>query len=417
LKNICNSGVATHILIMGDFNYPHMIWSTGYCTSAADSMFMDTVNDCFLYQHVTCPTRARPNQTSNILDLVFTNEEGMLSKVEIMAPLGKSDHAVLSFYFHCYVESELLCVQHRNYNKGDYQNLRRELSIDWEELLNPLCNNAEAQFTVFHRRLTEAVDKWIPTVNMNRNAKHRRPSLDIKVRKLIRRKNRLWTRYMETHEIIKYKEYCKCRNRVRAITRLKRKEYELQIASKSRDEPKLFWKYANSRLKTRSSIPDLYTSSDHKQHTTNDQEKVETLSKFFGSVFTEKITDVIPELLDSNIYYEMQLPDINTTVVEKILRELKVSKSPGPDGIYPRILKEFATELADPLAKIFKASIDSGQLPSYWKIAKVTPIFKKGDKKDPSNYRPVSLTSIVSKVLEKIVRDSMIDHLRNSLDF
>jgi len=115
----------------------------------------------------------------------------------------------------------------------------------------------------------------------------------------------------------------------------------------------------------------------------------------------------------------MQLPDINTTVEEKILRELKTSNSPGPDGIHLRILKEFATELADPLA-----SIESGQLPSYWKIAKVTPIFKKGNKKDPSgtsifakvtawrctgtDSQPVSLTSIVSKVL----RDSMIDHLR-----
>jgi len=74
----------------------------------------------------------------------------------------------------------------------------------------------------------------------------------------------------------------------------------------------------------------------------------------------------------------MKKPDIREDSVEKLLLNLKTSKSPGPDGIHPRVLKEVATELAVPLTKIFKSTVESGHLPHLWKTANITPIFKKG---------------------------------------
>jgi len=170
---------------MGDFNYPSINWNTGgTSTSTADSLFMDTVNDCYLYQHVTCPTRARVNHSPNTLDFVFTNEEGMLSDLEIMAPLGKSDHSVLTFNLHCYVEFESFCEPRRNYNEGDYEGLRNELAIDWDTLLDPLQNNVDAQFTVFQEKLMAATDKFIPYCNTNSGIKSNRPPMDKELRKL-----------------------------------------------------------------------------------------------------------------------------------------------------------------------------------------------------------------------------------------
>ena len=75
-----------------------------------------------------------------------------------------------------------------------------------------------------------------------------------------------------------------CRNKVRGITRTLRKEFEYQMALRAREEPKKFWNYANSKLKTRSKIPDLYVNAD-KELTTNDYDKVEVLSDFFASVY------------------------------------------------------------------------------------------------------------------------------------
>ena len=95
---------------------------------------------------------------------------------------------------------------------------------------------------------------------------------------------------------------------------------------------------------------------------------------------------------------------------------MNVSKSPGPDNIHPRILKELSAVICKPLSLIFNNSILIGKLPDDWKCATVTAIYKKGDRKDSANYRPISLTCICCKILESILRDNVIDFMKeNSL--
>ena len=89
--------------------------------------------------------------------------------------------------------------------------------------------------------------------------------------------------------------------------------------------------------------------------------------------------------------------------ITKQLQSIKNRKSPGPEGISARVLKELAPQIAPYLEIIFKKSLSEGKLPLDWKIASVTPIFKKGTRHDPGNYRPISLTSIIGKILEHIV--------------
>ena len=114
------------------------------------------------------------------------------------------------------------------------------------------------------------------------------------------------------------------------------------------------------------------------------------------------ITDPVPD---------MALIQIHEEGVLHLLLQLKHCKSTGPDEIPARFLKEFAHQLAPLLTVLYQASINQGFIPADWKIAKVTPIFKKGNKSNPSNYRPVSLTSICCKVLEQIIYSSVSHHL------
>jgi hypothetical protein len=111
---------------------------------------------------------------------------------------------------------------------------------------------------------------------------------------------------------------------------------------------------------------------------------------------------------------EVELEHINFEKGEilKVLKNLKQSAAPGPDGISPRILKEMRFELVNVMQKIFQKSIDQAKVPADWKKATVTPIYKKGQKSDPANYRPVSLTSIPCKVMETVIKEKIMAHLQ-----
>ena len=137
----------------------------------------------------------------------------------------------------------------------------------------------------------------------------------------------------------------------------------------------------------------------------------EVLNKFFGSVFTKEDTSYFPNT--ENFKSNSSLPDIIFTrkdIKEKLDR-LKPTPAPGPDSLSPYFLKEFANYLCEPLALIFTMSFNTGIVPQQWRTANVTPIFKKGSKSNPGNYRPVSLTCVVCKIMESIIKDKITDHL------
>ncbi|CAM5074360.1 unnamed protein product [Natator depressus] len=100
--------------------------------------------------------------------------------------------------------------------------------------------------------------------------------------------------------------------------------------------------------------------------------------------------------------------DITISEVDAKLEQFNGTKLGGPDNLHPRILKELAHEIASPLARIFNEAVNSGVVLYDWRFANIVPIFKKGKKGDPGNYRSVSLTSIVCKVLEKILKEKVV---------
>ncbi|KAK4830117.1 hypothetical protein QYF61_008544, partial [Mycteria americana] len=112
----------------------------------------------------------------------------------------------------------------------------------------------------------------------------------------------------------------------------------------------------------------------------------------------------------SNSYF----PSVDTEIVRDQLYQLNNHKSMGPDGIHPRVLKELADGMTGPLSIIYQRSWESGEVLADWKLASVTPIYKKGMREDPGNYRLVSLTSVPGKLMEKIVFGTTERHLKNN---
>ena len=133
---------------------------------------------------------------------------------------------------------------------------------------------------------------------------------------------------------------------------------------------------------------------------------------FFSSVFTAEDTanKPTPETLYTG---DTPLYDVEITAekVHKKIDGMRASAAPGPDKISPRLLKDVASIVSMPLAMIFNKSLQEGVVPEDWRHANVTPIFKKGSKANIGNYRPVSLTSVLCKAMESILKDAIMTHL------
>ncbi len=326
--------------------------------------------------------------------------------------LGKSDHVVLSFTLQCYCTFDKEeFVERYLYDKGDYSQLNKELSsVNWEEQLNQ-CSVDQAWDT-FTSHLAAAVDRAVPKAKPPKSPKKKKWKplwMNGDALKKVKKKYHAWKRYTSTKQYCDFESYKRQRNLASKAVRQAKRDFERKLAADIKKNPKCFWKYVRSKTNVKTGVHDLEKEDGSFAHT--DEEKAGLLNKFFASVFTREDTTDVPDpdmKADGRILDDIQISEDD--VADK-LKNLNPSKSPGPDGIHPRVLKETANSIAKPLHIIFNKSLHEGKLPTAWKEAHVTAIFKKGKKSVPGNYRPVSLTSIICKIMESIIRDSVMSYM------
>ena len=102
---------------------------------------------------------------------------------------------------------------------------------------------------------------------------------------------------------------------------------------------------------------------------------------------------------------------ITEEMVKIKIKALNTNKSCGPDDIHPKLISELADHISTPLKTRLNLSISSGIIPNEWKLANVTPVFKKGSKHIPGNYRPISLTCIICRIMESFLKNAIMAHL------
>nr|VZI54006.1 unnamed protein product [Spirometra erinaceieuropaei] len=174
------------------------------------------------------------------------------------------------------------------------------------------------------------------------------------------------------------------------------------------ENPILFYSYLRSSTRNGDPIPLLKTSED--VEISEDGEKAEHFSQFSNSIFTSESAFTPPDC-DFDEGSKIESVSFSEETVRKELMTINESKSPGPDDIPPKLLKDLAAELAKPLSMLFQASFEAGCLPADWKSGRITPMHKGGSKAAANNYRPISLTSICCKLVEEIIKRELVRFL------
>jgi len=142
-------------------------------------------------------------------------------------------------------------------------------------------------------------------------------------------------------------------------------------------------------------------------------DKANTFANKFSTNSTLCDTSQLPPQIPA-VNTHMSKIYFRTRAVYKILLNLDSNKSAGPDCLPAEVLKKTAASIAKPLRNLFHLSFTSGVFPSSWKIANVSPIPKKGNKSDPSNYRPIAICSILAKVMETIINQKLSKYLETN---
>ena len=329
---------------------------------------------------------------------------------------------MLTFEFQCYVTYS----KPKNkfiFAKDDYDAMRISLiNSNWKdeysELAKDKSETAEVLWCSLKSKLIELRNQFVPLEKTSKEHSWKENGsipIDKATRESIRQKNikrRSWMVARNRNDVdVARLQYTKARDKVKRLLRKAKISFEREIAQQSKTNPKAFWSHTRRKLKTKSVVaPLLSNPKDKDSMKFDDAEKANILLQQFSSVFINESNGNIPRIENRTNSTILDLHVTNLMVLKQLMN-LNVNKSCGPDEIHPRLLIELSGHIAGPIALLFNMTMKHGFLPTDWKRALVSPIYKKGSRNLAENHRPISLTSILCKMMESFVRDTVVTHL------
>ena len=404
LDNIKTEGV---IWIGGDLNLKDVDWinfkaKTGKRQYSEEfyNLFLDKLQDMGLSQVNETPTRE-----NNILDIFLTNRPSLVSRCTTIPPI--SDHDIVL------VDSKIKAARVKPisrtisvWKKADWDKMKIETQNFSSELTKKKNANTQEIWDEINEHLQTMMNRHVPTKKSS--TKNHQPWINTNLKRISRRKYRAWKKKNETRDPKDIARFNKIKKDTRRTNRRCYREYVKGVVEE--DSKNNLYKLIKSKRTDSMGIAPLkrngLTFSDSKT-------KADILNDQFCNAFTREDLSNIPNL-ENSPHPDMEEITVEENGVRKLLRNLNPRKASGPDKIPCRLLKELANELAPALTHLFNQSLRTGEVPSIWKHALVQPIYKKGDRAQAANYRPISLTCVCCKLLEHIVRTGITKHLENN---
>ena len=218
-------------------------------------------------------------------------------------------------------------------------------------------------------------------------------------------KQTMWRVYRRTRKDEDYAKYKEALNAATTEIRQSKRSYEQKLACNIKNDSKSFYAYVRSKQNVQDKAGPLEDSAGN--IISQGFLMAEDLNGYFMSVFTKEDISSLPV---ADAKFQGAKSDylgplvVTPELVAKKIKAMKVNKSQGVDGIPPKLLMETVEQISIPLPRVFNLSLKEGDVPFEWKEANIIPLFKKGSRNKSENYRPVSLTSMICKLLERLIK-------------
>lgn len=410
------------IWILGDFNMPDIDWTKENIKSSCKFRgiyddFLENLTNFSLEQVVKLPTRE-----DNILDLFLTNQPGKVHATKTLPSLGSSDHDIV--FHEISIQTGRPTQPQRKiklFGKANWDKFKEDLNSSFEKFNNEDESDPNSLWNTFKAEIDRLTNTHIPSkITRSRSDL---PWITHTIRKKIHKRDKLYYKVKSSKGKQNYDKLKSKLAKLKSIIQNEiRKSYweYLEDVIFSNDSEKFknkkFYSFVKSKRTENYGIAPL--KSEGTTHT-DPTDQATVLNQQFESVFSKPKALSLRILSELNLWFQglnpkniLQMPEISITLngVENLLKSLNPNKASGPDEISPRLLKELHHEIAPFLLKIFQSSLKTGIVPNDWKSALVAPVYKKGPKSKPSNYRPISLTCISSKLMEHILVSNIMNH-------
>ena len=403
------NGENKSIYIMGDFNYNLLRVSSNGSVFEYYSVMTSAGYRCTIDK----PTRAINNSIS-LIDNIWSNNYSLLKSSGIIL-CEITDHfpVISSFQIRNVGSLDQNFYMQRNFCENNIANFLNALQeVDWTLVLN--SQNAQVAYSNFILIYKSLFDVYFP-YNLKRNTNHRKkPYICSRIENLIKQKNKLQRKFYK-YPLTYALEYKTLRNHVsNEIKKAKNNYYQGKFIQCSGDSKKT-WRNINNLTNKKSKKNDISEINVNNEIITRPSEIACRFNNYFSNV-AETLAENIPhdnahsfeDYLGERNEANLEIPLLSSIDLESIVNSLKDS-SGGFDEIPPRILKLSFNRIIEVLKFICNRSILDGVFPSELKIAKITPVYKAKGKRNVENYRPISVLTVISKILEKHVSEHLIN--------
>jgi hypothetical protein len=295
------------------------------------------------------------------------------------------------------------------YKRADWEGLADHLQPLMEKITQSY-SDVNSLWCTFRSTLLEGARKFIPT--RKSSTRPSQPWISSTLDKKMQKRNRLHQKSKKHGKADVELRFRQLKAECQRELRQEHNKYVENILTDTDgdgDPNKRFWKYVKHKRSEAAGIGTLRVGS---RLLTSPKEKAEALNTYFQSVFSEPHTS--QPTPRSHHASEMPTITVDEKGVLSQLMKLNPHKATGPDDLSPRLMKMMAKVIAPALTHIYQISLDSACVPEDWKMARVCPVFKKGDRYQPCNYRPISLTCVSSKILEHIVTSNLTRYIESN---